>query len=750
MRHRPDAHDANEAHEPHDVPASSGPLSIAALGRDASSASPAWLEAAVSISGVGTWEWDLRSGQIWADACVRELHGIPDDCEISFGRWLGAVHPDDRAELRRRSPVEVARASGALESRYRVTDGTGRTRHLISRGQVVEHDGTRPRRVVGVVVDVTASLAQADRVLETLEAMIDGYFAVDAQWRFTYVNASGERMLKRQRSELLGRALWEVYPHARGTEFEQYFLHAVRTGTTTEFEAFYPPLHGWYEIRAIPHHNGLAVYFRNIDDRRAASLARERALAAERAARHATERARARLEHMATHDPVTGLPNRVALDRHLSALLDGPEQAQVALLYCDVDRFKHVNDTLGHGSGDELLCVLAQRLQHCVRDTDLVVRMGGDEFVIVARAEDQLAAIGLASRVLAACREPIDVAGRQLVSTVSIGVAFARADTTPATLLSDADAAVYRAKQNGRDNFVLFDAELRAEASSILELETDLRRAIARGQIDVAYQPQFCLRTGKVSGVEVLARWAHPERGAVSPEEFIPVAEETGLIVPLGELVLDRVVEHFGRDTYDGLSDLTVWVNVSPRQLIEPGFAAGIARRASMIGPRLGIEVTETLFGSDPDRAERVVESISALGVKVAIDDFGTGHSCLGRLTSYPIDVIKLDQSFVSRLSSPREHAIVAACIELAHALDAHAIAEGVEEPDLVPVLQRLGCDHVSGFLFAPPIAIGELRGAITSGVVPFAAARHLGRERATCDGRIAGRYVHIAGRSHR
>jgi diguanylate cyclase (GGDEF)-like protein/PAS domain S-box-containing protein len=680
----------------------------------AAASAAARLDIVGAIATIGTWEWDLTTDEMDGDRCLSDMHGNDPDSPWSVESWMRSVHPDDRRLMA--EAVNVDFATGLLpEVRYRVVHPDGSVRVLLGRGQVMEWRDGRPVRLGGVCLDVTDAQRDAQRVLDTLEMMSDGYLELDAEFRVTYVNRAAEQLLGQGREQLLGQVLWDRFPGALGTVFEAHYRAAMQSGVPSEFEAYFAPHEAWYDVRVYPNDDALSIYFRNINDRRATMEAQERTLAAERSARVATELASRKLEHAATHDPLTGLANRVALERYLASALDADGHS-LAVMFCDLDRFKTVNDGLGHDAGDEILVQVADRLRSCVRDGDLVARIGGDEFVVAAHVEDRAAATALAARVLEVVREPVSVSGRRLVTTISVGIAYGDERSTPQTLLRDADAAVYRSKGRGRNQASEFDDALRADAVARLEIEHDLRVALDTRQLTVVYQPAFDVATGAAVGVEALVRWHHPTRGPVSPAEFIPLAEETGLIVPVGQRVMEVVAADLAGGTVGAGADWTVWVNVSGRELAEPTYVDTVRQRHRDLGGRLGLEVTETVLHEDPTAVGDVLARLAAGGVKLAIDDFGTGYSSLARLTEYHIDLVKIDQSFVAQLESPKHRAIVAAAVELAHALGARAVAEGVETADQLRGTQVLGCDLVSGYHLARPVTATELPGAIARG----------------------------------
>jgi diguanylate cyclase (GGDEF)-like protein/PAS domain S-box-containing protein len=420
------------------------------------------------------------------------------------------------------------------------------------------------------------------------------------------------------------------------------------------------------------------------------------------------------LRRRALEDPLTGLANRALLGSHLERALYTSlrHNVQIAVMMIDLDRFKYLNDTLGHGIGDELLCAVAERLRGAVRDEDLVARLGGDEFVVVCAEAESDAAIGeVAQRLVDVLAQPFGVAGRELHVSASVGVTVANEGASADSLLRDADAAMYRAKERGGGRFEVFDAALRARLVHRVSTEEALRRALGRDELAVRYQPIVDPRTGEVHSFEALLRWHHPERGIVSPTEFVPVAEETGLIVPIGAWVLRTACEQAAawNELRGPDRPLAISVNLSPRQ-VRPELLFEVRRAlAGTIPPSLlMLEITESLL-LEPDSTLGVIADLRELGVMVALDDFGSGYSSLSYLQSYPLDFVKLDRGFVQALdASERTAAVVRAAIEMAGALGHTVVAEGVQRPEQLARLRELGCDLVQGFLFAPALEPGE------------------------------------------
>ena len=424
------------------------------------------------------------------------------------------------------------------------------------------------------------------------------------------------------------------------------------------------------------------------------------------------------LRHQAFYDGLTGLPNRTrVLDLLEQALRRAHRQQQpVAVLFLDLDNFKVVNDSLGHKAGDLLLTNVARRLESCLRASDTAARLGGDEFILLVEGISGPGdARAVADRLAEALRAPFLVEGREVFVTASIGIALSRTGEDPESLVRTADLAMYQAKSSGKAGYAVFEPQMHVRARRRLEIETDLRRAIDRGELRVCYQPIVRLESGAIEEVEALVRWQHPQRGLVPPSEFIPIAEETGLIVPLGRWVLDHVCRQVRDWQVAGGSaaHLMVSVNLSARQFHDPQLVqdvASILREADLSPSDLKLEITESAAMIEAEATEKVLRALKALGIQLAIDDFGTGYSSLAYLKRFPVDTLKIDRSFVDGLGEdPQDTAIVRSVVALAQALGLSVTAEGVETPVQQAQLRLLGCDHGQGYLFSRPLAADEL-----------------------------------------
>ena len=434
-----------------------------------------------------------------------------------------------------------------------------------------------------------------------------------------------------------------------------------------------------------------------------------------------------RARHEALHDPLTGMPNRSLLRDRLEQALVRCERrgTQIALLFLDIDNFKLVNDSLGHSAGDELLQAVAPRLEEAVRPSDTVARFGGDEFVVLAEdVEDERAARLLTERIAAAFTSPFLLRGESHVVSASTGVVMCPGgEVYPEDLLRDADAAMYRAKERGRGHYEMFDDAMRARVVGRLKPENELRRALAEDELVVHYQPYYSLADQTIAGVEALVRWRHPERGLLLPGEFIPVAEESGLIVPLGAVVMRQAchdASHW-RGVCSEAPDLRLTVNLSARQAAQPGLVDLVAATLADSGLEpscLGVEITESVVMEEATGQIEALEGLRELGLRLVVDDFGTGYSSLAYLSRFSLDVLKIDRSFVAGLDSGESsEAIVAAIVGMASALGLSVIPEGIETEAQLVKLTELGCRLGQGFMFSPAVEAAEIERMLSAGV---------------------------------
>ena len=676
-------------------------------------ASEATLQAAQRIAGLGSWENDLATGAtIWSDEMYRLFGVEPAAFVPTLETFLPLVHPTDRDRVRQW--ITAGTPGEILTHRLVRPDGEERT--VQGQFEVMDDAIGRPSRVIGTLLDITARVRAegALRASEThyraiVDTAFDAIVTMDADGILRSFNPGAERLFGWTADEIVGRPLTTLMPErfhaAHRSGLERYITtnQARILGRVIEMAGRHRdgrefPIE--LSIAAIQE-GGRQLFtgiLRDVGERKAFEE---------------------QLRHQTFHDPLTTLPNRALLLERLQHALAQVSRggARPALLLLDLNGFKVINDSLGHAAGDRLLIAVADRLAAAMRPGDTIARLGGDEFaVLLDRAADIHEVTGIATRLLDTLAMPLALEGRELVVEASLGIALAvGGETRPDDLLRDADLALYRAKEGGRASYAVYDASLHAAANARLALEAELRRALASEEFVLHYQPKVDLATGCLAGVEALVRWHHPTRGLVPPGEFIPLAEETGLIVPLGRWVLMEAC-HQARawaDTRIADPPLTMSVNLSARQFRQPdlvGDVAQILRDTGVTPALIQLEITEGVLMEDAAATLGLLERLRGLGVALAIDDFGTGYSSLAYLKRFPIDVLKVDKAFVTGLERDSSNgAIATAVIGLAHALGLTVTAEGVETAGERDQLRSLGCELGQGYFFARPMPAAKL-----------------------------------------
>src|SRR5450830_1729247 len=541
------------------------------------------------------------------------------------------------------------------------------------------------------------------------EASLDAFFVMRsvhdahgaiADFIIEATNGRAEQLTGLSRAVLEGGRLLELMPSYRDNGIFDDMVKAALLGGMREAEwrgGTERTRDTWMHRQVVAVEGGVVAIVRDITERK---------------------RAEERIKHMAHHDALTGLPNRSLIsDRLDQAILHAQRKRRcVAVAFIDLDGFKLVNDGLGHNAGDALLKVVGARMQDCLRADDTLGRFGGDEFVVILSdlADNALAVTPVLEKIRQAVREPVQVEGQQVQVSCSMGVVmYPRDGVDPTTLMMNADAAMYRAKDLGSNNFQFYTSEMNASVEEKLVLLDGLRSALDERQFTLLYQPKVDLRSGRIFGVEALIRWHHPEQGMISPLRFIGLAEEAGLIVPLGEWVLRTACSQNMAWRAAGLPPLTVSVNVSPRQFEEKRLVerVALALEESGLDPAdLELEVTESLIMRDLAQSVGKMGELKAMGVALSIDDFGTGYSSLSALKSFPISSLKIDKSFVSELAdNPDDQAIAMAVISLGHKLNLRVIAEGVETEQQFRFLRENECDEMQGYLFSPPVTPDQI-----------------------------------------
>ncbi len=526
------------------------------------------------------------------------------------------------------------------------------------------------------------------------------------------VNPSYEAILGLNRESVLGRKGSEVYG-AGDAPYLTQFARVATSGVPSSFEADFQPMGRVFSVSVFsPAPRRFATVFDDISERK---------------------RAEKEVQRLAFFDTLTGLPNRTLLQDRLreALMISARDDHGVAVLFLDLDRFKPINDSMGHAVGDGLLKAVGNRLLRCVRESDTVGRLGGDEFVVILpMIEHGLDAVRVAKAVMEQLAEPFEFDHREIYTSCSIGIALFPIDGDEAdTLIRNADMAMYAAKQRGRNNYQFFSAEMNRRASERLDMETRLRRALREQEIHVFYQPQLDVAKGRVTGVEALVRWRDPELGMVPPRRFIPLAEETGLILPLGEMVLSQACAQVKEWQAAGAPSLTVAVNLSAFQLKQGDIAETVHRVLATTGLAPGsleLELTESMLMDHAKATVGTLQTLKAMGLRLSIDDFGTGYSSLHYLKDFPIDRIKVAQEFVRDISAdPGDAAIVETIIAMTASLGMEVMAEGVENIEQLRFLRSRGCLQMQGFYFAKPMSADSIAqylrsGAFRDGVCPL------------------------------
>lgn len=429
------------------------------------------------------------------------------------------------------------------------------------------------------------------------------------------------------------------------------------------------------------------------------------------------------LSDLAHYDKLTGLANRDLFHERLRLALARAQRSQrlVGLMFLDLDRFKEINDSLGHLAGDQLLIEVSKRLKRCTRETDTIARLGGDEFtVIVENIQSDEEAAAIAEKILLAMQVPFILEGQEVFVTTSIGLTVFPTDAKDDLgLLKNADTAMYRAKEAGRNKYQYYSIEMNESSHMRLKLESELRKALTRNEFSLMYQPKIDMLTGSIVGAEALLRWENKEFGFVPPNEFIPIAEDTGLIIPIGEWVLRNACQQIRTWLHQGLPEVRIAVNLSPRQFRQGNLAATIGDildQENLTPHALPLEITESLLMADVEESKRALNDLKAMGLEIYLDDFGTGYSSLSYLKKFPIDGLKIDRSFVMDIPHDQEDMVLAeAIVAMSHALRLNVVAEGIETPEQMAFLKELGCEEAQGYLFSKPLNADEFRQLLAS-----------------------------------
>jgi diguanylate cyclase (GGDEF)-like protein/PAS domain S-box-containing protein len=678
-------------------------------------------------SPLGIFVSDSQDSCIYTNAAYHEIAGLTRE-QILGSNWSSAIHPEDRQQvLREWRDATAGQASFHAEVRFLRTDGSivwvrlnvaamPDTTTSYSHVQTVENITARKTIEFQLQMSEDALFEEKERAEVTLNSIGDAVLSTDLQCNVSYMNMVAEAMTGWGYKEALGRPLTEVFQIIDGVTRQAVDSPAQRAiaenrtvgltsdcvlvrrdGFESPIEDSTAPIHG-RDGRAV----GAVIVFHDVSASR--SMAQK-------------------MFHLAQHDFLTGLPNRVLLAERLSQAirLANRHHKQVALLFLDIDYFKHINDSLGHAVGDRLLQSVGERLKACMRATDTVCRQGGDEFVVLLGEIDQPQdAAHVAETLRARLSLPHAIGGHELHVTLSMGISVYPDDGSEVdVLMQNADTAMYHAKAGGRNSYQFFTADMNIRAVQRLFVESSLRRALKQKEFVLHYQPKIDLGSGLMIGAEALIRWQDPHLGLIPPEQFVPMAEECGLIVPIGRWVIREACRQIQAWIEAGLHVVPVSVNISAVEFRREDFLADVALilKETGVAPRyLELELTESILMQDTESSASVLVAIKAMGMHLAIDDFGTGYSSLSYLKRFPIDALKIDQSFVRDITTNADDAtIVNAVIGMGKNLKQRVIAEGVETAEQLALLQLQQCDEGQGFLFSPPLGADDFAEWLTA-----------------------------------
>lgn len=656
------------------------------------------LKLALWASGDGMWDWNIPENRVYRT-----------NMDSSVPHWNSSniahesMHSEDRERFKFELNEHLQGRSPFFEAEYRVERSPGNWVWILDRGKVVEKDSLdNPIRMTGTNRNITSrklienELVLSSQVLNSMnEAVVVGglnYRIRSVNPAFCAITGYTERQItdrhfihlafSRQQRELFNTIEQQLLRHKHWVG-ELWIRNKQRQAILV-----------WLEINQVIDIKGETSHFVAVFT-------------------DITERKKAEedLRFLASFDTLTGLPNRTLFQDRLNHAITQAHRANniVALLFLDLDRFKHINDSMGHHVGDLLLKAVARRLQNAVRDGDTVARLGGDEFTIILEGVAKTKAATLISeKVLRAFQTPFLLDDKTLTISTSIGISLYPNDADNAdSLIKFADTAMYHAKSSGRNNFQFYTSKLNEIATRHVQLESGLKEAIQRKELSLVYQPKFCLRDGSLTGLEALLRWYHTELGPISPVEFIPLAEETGIITQIGHWVINHACQQLAEWNSLGFNGITIAVNLSARQLkadiistIEVALAV-----SGLPAQSLELELTESMIMGNPQESVSILSKLKALGLTIAVDDFGTGYSSLSYLKRFPIDTLKIDREFVRDITNdPDDAAITSAIIALAHSLELNVVAEGVETQEQLNFLAMQGCDQVQGFLLSKPL----------------------------------------------
>ncbi|WP_404343059.1 putative bifunctional diguanylate cyclase/phosphodiesterase [Pseudoalteromonas mariniglutinosa] len=654
------------------------------------------LKSTVEGSGDTLWDWNIKTGEVIR---INEKYLMDSNNADNFPPNKHFIHPHDIQHVERLLRKHFAEQSTFFEASYRIKDNLNRWHWVLDRGKIIEKDGNlNPLRMTGTVRDISqlkATEARLNLFAKCVESLTDAIAIFDKNFKLVDLNPSFLTLFGGNREQYLKK---------------DFTLHGYDQSYINEIKATVKATEHWQqEVKLKNSQRQLLPIEISIDE-----IKNDQNQICNYVVVYSdlTERKKAesQLHNLSNLDRTTGLPNRNLFFTNLKKLAKKDDHH--ALLVFDLDNFKKINDSLGHQLGDSLLAKLAMRLNKLTREQDLFYRLGGDEFALVMSGTNDIHTITrMAKQFLAAIATPFKMAGHELVITSSVGIVlFPEDGNTPELLLKNADTAMYHAKKKG-NSYLFFNDTMNRQAVKRLQIENLMRFGLKEDHFEVYYQPKMNIRTGKLDGMEALVRFITPKKGIISPGVFIPIAEETGQIIEIGEVVLNKACRDVKNWIDKGLFNGRVAVNLSAKQFSLPDLTTRIdviLQKNELPSYFLELEITEGTVMDDPQEAIAIMRSLSARGIHLAMDDFGTGYSSLAYLKQFPLNTLKVDKAFIDDMQSERGRNMVDSIVTIAHNLDLHVVAEGVEQAEQITMLEQLNCQTVQGFYYSKPLSQPE------------------------------------------
>ncbi|WP_232056557.1 putative bifunctional diguanylate cyclase/phosphodiesterase [Pseudoalteromonas sp. A25] len=654
------------------------------------------LKSTVEGSGDTLWDWNIATGEV---VRINDRYMMPIGEKAHFIPNAHLIHPQDLVLVDRLLKQHFSEKTAFFEASYRLKDSLNQYHWVLDRGKIIEKDNNlNPLRMTGTIRDISHLKSTEERLnlfAKCVESLTDAIAIYDKQFRLVDLNPSYLVLFGGRREQYIGNMF--SLPG-----YDERYINQVKV-SLKETE------HWQEELRLRNHKNTLLPIEVTIDEikNNHGQITNYVVVYSDLTER---KKAESQLHNLSNRDRTTGLPNRNLFFTNLKKLAH--QDTHHALLVFDLDNFKKINDSLGHQLGDSLLAKLAMRLSKLVRQKDTLYRLGGDEFALVMAGTNDIHTITRAAKqFLAAIATPFKMANHELVITSSVGIVLFPDDgSTPEILLKNADTAMYHAKQKG-NHYLFFNDSMNEQAVKRLQIENLMRFGLKEDHFVVYYQPKMDIKTGRLVGMEALVRFITPKKGIISPGVFIPIAEETGQIIDIGEVVLDKACKDVKRWIDQDLFDGRVAVNLSAKQFSLPDLTTRIdiiLQKNQLPSYFLELEITEGTIMDDPKEAISIMRSLTARGIHLAIDDFGTGYSSLAYLKQFPLNTLKVDKAFVDDMVSERGRNMVDSIVTIAHNLDLHVVAEGVEKAEQLAALEQLNCQTIQGYFYSKPLSAHE------------------------------------------